>query len=643
MEIKKSDLVKENLKRNNWFIFNQELKIYLTDFWENDVWDVYECPFYNRELLTNQDKDRLKRFMRFDISNEYIKVEFKYAFWLKISSNEWSPKSAWNTTIVYLHSVVKWLNELNPPVHSLLEKDLEFWINSLDVYIKKIGKEQWSYDTFLDKHNNTKTKRRRNDRATVLYQVYQVIKNFSERDIPEYEKDIWDVRKLGCSVNLSQSQYKLNFELIKQFWLKEVAKTFLRHSLNVCSYGNCCNRIDAIKSFSRFISEEYPTLQPQEIKRQTIIDYLSYLNRKGYAQETFRGKVVHLGVFFEYCIVEKLLTIEDKFLIRREDTPASRKVKPRFIPDEVLSQLNQYIEELPDYYRRMVIVFQYTGMRISELCTLPFDCLYESQENWYLKYFQLKMKKEHIIPVMTNNVVQTIREQQKLVIEEWGSDCAYLFPYPKKNNVKEARPIKQRAFCNALNDFSVEFNICTTSGQNWHFTGHQFRHTVGTSMINSGVPQHIVQRYLGHETPSMTMVYAHIFDETLRKEIEKYHESRVVNFQGETTELDETVLSSNDDLEWFKKNVQARALEHGYCARPRLLGDCDIPGFDGCYNCSHWRTNKNFLPILKDTLERTNNVLEKAQRWGWQLQVHKNAPIKENLEKVIKTLEADND
>lgn len=89
MEIKKSDLVKENLKRNNWFIFNQELKIYLTDFWENDVWDVYECPFYNRELLTNQDKDRLKRFMRFDISNEYIKVEFKYAFWLKISSNEW--------------------------------------------------------------------------------------------------------------------------------------------------------------------------------------------------------------------------------------------------------------------------------------------------------------------------------------------------------------------------------------------------------------------------------------------------------------------------------------------------------------------------------------------------------------------------
>ena len=175
------------------------------------------------------------------------------------------------------------------------------------------------------------------------------------------------------------------------------------------------------------------------------------------------------------------------------------------------------------------------------------------------------------------------------------------------------------------------------------FAFHQFRHTVATRMINLGVPVHIIQRYLGHEPPATTMVYAHIHDETLRKEVEKYHESRVVNFQGETAELEETVLSSTDDLEWFKKNVQARALEHGYCARPKVLGDCDIPGFDGCYNCPHWRTNKNFLPILKDTLERTLQVLNKAQNYAWQLQINKNKPIKINLERVIQALEAENE
>ncbi|WP_240047037.1 tyrosine-type recombinase/integrase, partial [Staphylococcus aureus] len=40
---------------------------------------------------------------------------------------------------------------------------------------------------------------------------------------------------------------------------------------------------------------------------------------------------------------------------------------------------------------------------------------------------------------------------------------------------------------------------------------HAFRHTVGTRMINNGVPQHIVQKFLGHESPEMTARYAHIF------------------------------------------------------------------------------------------------------------------------------------
>jgi integrase len=37
---------------------------------------------------------------------------------------------------------------------------------------------------------------------------------------------------------------------------------------------------------------------------------------------------------------------------------------------------------------------------------------------------------------------------------------------------------------------------------------HRLRHTFGTRMINSGVPQHVIQRLLGHASPGMTSVYA---------------------------------------------------------------------------------------------------------------------------------------
>ena len=38
---------------------------------------------------------------------------------------------------------------------------------------------------------------------------------------------------------------------------------------------------------------------------------------------------------------------------------------------------------------------------------------------------------------------------------------------------------------------------------------HRFRHTRATSLINAGVPVHVVQRYLGHLSAEMTMRYAH--------------------------------------------------------------------------------------------------------------------------------------
>jgi len=237
-----------------------------------------------------------------------------------------------------------------------------------------------------------------------------------------------------------------------------------------------------------------------------------------------------------------------------------------------------------------------------------------------------------------------IQEQQRYIKSNFGENYNYLFcaRLGKKYFKPVPKIMKTRSFVNFIQLLADELNICDISGKKWHFQSHQFRHTVGTRMINAGVPQHIIQRFLGHETPTMTSVYAHIHDSTLRKEIEKYHEFKVVNFQGQKVELEEeNILSSNDDLEWFKKNIQARALEHGYCARPKVLGDCDIPGFDGCYNCPHWRTNLNFLTILKDTLERTNKIIEKARNCGWELQVKKNEPIQQNLEKVIKSLESE--
>ena len=50
-------------------------------------------------------------------------------------------------------------------------------------------------------------------------------------------------------------------------------------------------------------------------------------------------------------------------------------------------------------------------------------------------------------------------------------------------------------------------------------TAHQFRHTLGTRLINAGVPQFIVQRVLGHASPEMVSVYAQLHDSTVRDRV----------------------------------------------------------------------------------------------------------------------------
>jgi hypothetical protein len=73
-------------------------------------------------------------------------------------------------------------------------------------------------------------------------------------------------------------------------------------------------------------------------------------------------------------------------------------------------------------------------------------------------------------------------------------------------------------------------------------------------MINNRVLQHIIQWYLGHESPHMTAVYASIHDQTMKAEIAKY-QGKVVNIAGQVVSHND-VEADEEGLQWFKRNYQ---------------------------------------------------------------------------------------
>ena len=192
-------------------------------------------------------------------------------------------------------------------------------------------------------------------------------------------------------------------------------------------------------------------------------------------------------------------------------------------------------------------------------------------------------------------------------------------------------------FMEYIKKLAERFEIKDANGKLWNFQSHQFRHTVGTRMINNGVPQHIVQRYLGHICPRMTSVYAHIYDQTLKKEIDLFH-AKVVNIAGEVIHSDNPELDEDLDLQWLKRKILGEVLPNGYCGLP-VTQTCSKG--NACLTCGDFRTTQEFLEQHQEHRERILRVIDKAQANNWQRQIQVNSDILQNLDKIIDALEED--
>jgi integrase len=459
-------------------------------------------------------------------------------------------------------------------------------------------------------------------------------------------EDVWHADELGLRVNKHKYLPKLIFKYIKQDWLKGAAKKFVRYSASTKQVSTLQAYIGSLNTFSEFIFTRYPQLTWETLSRNVIIDYLDYLNSKQLNWSTKKHKLSHLKQFFEIAKINYWFKISS-YLIRQEDFPKAQKGRvPRYIPEEVMTQLNQHLDLLAEPVMRMVLVIQETGLRASELLQLPYDCLkQDTNGDWYIQYMNWKMIKEDTKPI-SQELAKAIQEQQKF-IRQHLANYEYLFCARKKGKntgyrifIPQPKVMDNTSFITFLKLLAKDKKISDCSGEIWNFQSHQFRHTVGTRMINNGVPQHIIQRYLGHESPAMTSVYAHIHDQTLKKEIAKYHDSRVVNVAGEVVESIIPELDNNLDLHLLKKNVLAQSLPNGSCARPIVLGEC--PHANACFTCGDFRTTVEFLDQHKSQLEETERLVKNAEENGWKRHAEMNTKVRDNLQKIITTLESGN-
>lgn len=279
----------------------QEMKSQLNGYWDEDIWYPADNP------LQNLSKGR-GAAIRFNKCTSKIKLEIKFACYQKVINKEWSASTLHNNAS-RINRICEWLGTRHYSSETLLEKSLEQWLISFKTYLVDIGKKPRKQITSgVDSEGKPKIYFGQDKCIYKLTSIYNFIFDFYDSR-NEYDKDIWDMRKLGLTrkyVN-SSSQHILNFTELKYTWALPAVKKFIKYKISFLSPTTCCHKLLSIKTFFNFLFLKYPHIIPTEISREIVLDYLGYLSTLSHSNGYHRRFISDLRDFFELCFRERWL------------------------------------------------------------------------------------------------------------------------------------------------------------------------------------------------------------------------------------------------------------------------------------------------------------------------------------------------
>jgi integrase len=455
----------------------------------------------------------------------------------------------------------------------------------------------------------------------------------------EYPRDDWRLRNLGLPTG-SGAPSHLRFDKIAQDWLKELAKRWVRWRLTTGLGATAAARcVTAITRFGRFLTASHMGItRLSEVNRGVLEHYLADLHAELAGRPTHRTHIGLLNAFLQAIRQHGWdPTLPTNALFHAEDYPKDGQQAPRALGDNVMAQLEEPTN-LQRWgnpaYRLVTVILMRCGLRVSDAVKLAFDCLtLDADAAPYLRYRNHKMKREALVPI-DEQLHQLITDQQRRILRQWPAATPVLFPRPFANPDGQL-PIGAGTYRDALYRWLHRCDIRDEHGQPVHLTPHQWRHTLGTRLINRDVPQEVVRRILDHDSHAMTAHYARLHDSTVRRH---WEQARKVNIDGGAVNLDPDGPLA--DAAWAKQRLgrATQALPNGYCGLP-IQKSC--PHANACLTCPMFITTAEFLPQHRSHRQQVLQIITAAEARGQTRLAQMNQQVADNLQKVIAALEDD--
>jgi site-specific recombinase XerD len=283
--------------------------------------------------------------------------------------------------------------------------------------------------------------------------------------------------------------------------------------------------LNTVRNYDQYLSRflDYTKLKdPKDITDSVVRDFRIWLNRqetkseKGKALTTLKKKtqnyyLIAIRAFLKYLARQNITSLSP-------DRIELAKVPERSLDLITIDELN-LIMKAPDTStlrglrdKAMLELLFSTGLRVSELCSLPRDI------NLKLDEMSIRGKGEKVRVVF-------ISDDARIAVQKWldkrddMDDALFI-------QIKEGEKLAKNKDSLRITSRSVERIIkqyAINSGISKKVTPHVIRHSFATDLLRNGADLRSVQMLLGHANINTTQIYTHVTDTELRKIHKKFH------------------------------------------------------------------------------------------------------------------------
>lgn len=422
-------------------------------------------------------------------------------------------------------------------------------------------------------------------------------------------KDIWT---LPSNDNLSD--YTFNFEFLPNEWFKKTIKHITKESIKIGRLKlSTLHRYNySLERFFDFLKEnKYVFSDFSDVTFEVIEEYVHYLLAALKSPSTRALSIAALKHTIEFGQLFEIngFPNTDVFDGTEYRTLQSEDIlKSTLISDDVLMQIDNALNEMARNLDELsfneqtlwalITVLRHTGIRLSEALMLHENCLRKDLMNKYLlEVVSEKNETERFIPISIKVVkaIKFLMESTKRIRLELGSSKIFFIFLVTQKKYKFITQQRAREFLKNL--FVEKYNITHTSGELIQLYFHQFRHQMGTDLINNGMSPFEVMQYLGHESMHSTRLYAKVRNDKLTSE---YNKLGFIGLIKPTVSL----ISDKQGNELSKEIKMTMQLPDGACTKPieKKVANCIKP--NACLFCPKFITTPEYLDIHKNHLKR---------------------------------------